>query len=328
MGFSDIPMAADSATYKVDATDVGKYIRVEVVGTGGYAGTVSSQSIGPVVAAPLQSIGAITGLQKVGETLTAGALVPANATAEYQWQVADTAEGPFVDIEDADATVYVVDIDDLLKFIRIEARGIDAYTGTVVSEPVEIGYSIGSTGPGGGIIFFDKGVSDTTTGTWSTVSGWNPHEIDASESWRYLEVATASWYGATEPEAKWDPRAAASVAGIGLTNNTPIGLGKENTETIVDAFGDAGYAAKLCDAYTGGGYNDWFLPTVGDLQILWKNLKDDYFDDAGFTLSKSYYTSCEAGPQQAWLVLFSDGSQFYAGWYKWDEFYVRPVRRF
>jgi len=44
------------------------------------------------------SIGEISGTAQVEQTLTAGALNPAGATVDYQWQKSSAPEGPFTDI--------------------------------------------------------------------------------------------------------------------------------------------------------------------------------------------------------------------------------------
>lgn len=50
--------------------------------------------------------------------------------------------------------------------------------------------------------------------------------------------------------------------------------GKTITDYLVSTAG-ALEAARLCRAYTGGGFDDWFLPCEWELELLYRNLKPD-----------------------------------------------------
>lgn len=50
-----------------------------------------------------------------------------------------------------------------------------------------------------------------------------------------------------------------------------VGTGKSNTEKIVAVLGDGVYAAKLCYDLVVNGYDDWFLPSIGELEIIMEN---------------------------------------------------------
>ena len=81
------------------ASELNKYIKVQVTGTGSYTGTILSAATGLVGGQPVTAIGAITGTAAVGETLTAGALTPSGATVTYQWQSSDTYVPPTVSLD-------------------------------------------------------------------------------------------------------------------------------------------------------------------------------------------------------------------------------------
>jgi hypothetical protein len=101
----------------------------------------------------------------------------------------------------------------------------------------------GDPGPGGGLVFYDKG--------------------DYSGGWRYLESAPGD-----AGMARWG-RAPSIETGRGLCD------GPENTRRIVRAMeqaGVSGTAAQLCAAYSCGGLKDWFLPSAEELCALAANL--------------------------------------------------------
>jgi hypothetical protein len=99
-------------------------------------------------------------------------------------------------------------------------------------------YTVGDTGPAGGLIFYDKG--------------------SYSDGWRYLEAAPASTEWENKPWGSFD------ADFIGETE-MEIGTGQSNTTTIVtwlNSHSETGKAAQLCDALVYGGYSDWFLPST------------------------------------------------------------------
>ena len=56
------------------------------------------------------------------------------------------------------------------------------------------------------------------------------------------------------------------------TLGTVLGTGSANTTTIIANFGNSGsYAAKICKDYTGGGYNDWYLPSSDEMYKIYLN---------------------------------------------------------
>ena len=127
----------------------------------------------------------------------------------------------------------------------------------ILQDYVDAGkYCIGSTGPAGGLIFYDKGYS--------------------SGGWRYLEVANPEdgWItyitskGSTTKWSTYMPWCDNSVPetrtrAVGIT----IGCGQSNTDLIVASQGaEKKYAASLCDNLSLGGFSDWFLPSLDELK--------------------------------------------------------------
>ena len=160
-----------------------------------------------------------------------------------------------------------------------------------------INYSLGSTGPAGGLIFYDNG--------------------SYSLGWRYLEAAPsdqstlASWgcYGV-------------SISG---STSTALGSGMSNTTSIVTACASAGIAAKICDQLSLNGYSDWFLPSYTELNKMYINLRQANL--GGFS-NTYYWSSTQISSTLAYIELFNLGTGgFYQGG-KSSSYRVRAIRRF
>jgi len=112
---------------------------------------------------------------------------------------------------------------------------------------------------------------------------------------------------------------------------TGIGSGKGNTERIVAEFGDAepdekktDYAAKLCSDLVYGGFSDWFLPSMEELNLMYVNLhKKGLGGFSGFYWSSSEYGD---GSSSAFSQSFGSGGRGANARYSVPQ--VRPVRAF
>jgi len=169
---------------------------------------------------------------------------------------------------------------------------------------------IGTTGPGGGVIFFEV----------ATPFACGP---SLNLTCRYLEAAPNSWNGGPDPERQWadDANSFTPVSGIGES----IGMGYRNTRAIV-AQGNPTSAAALADAYTvtvgSTVVDDWYLPSNKELeQLLGKNSIV-----AGFSLSGVYWASYQPDSPYGWVIVFPGGEQ--AFFVKATPFFVRPIRAF
>ena len=149
-------------------------------------------------------------------------------------------------------------------------------------------YAIGDTGPAGGIVFYDKG--------------------SYSDGWRYLEAAPAS----TEwTSVSWGGRGT-DVNGNSVSAPPEldgVGGGAANTQAIVSELGTGSYVAKLSDDLSIGGYDDWFLPSRGELTLIYQNL---YQQNSGGFVSGDYWSSSEIGGGRAWARAFNSGTEFMA----------------
>lgn len=162
--------------------------------------------------------------------------------------------------------------------------------------------AVGSTGPGGGIVFY--------------VDLTNPPGS------QYLEAAPVG----AEVERSWATGGNQAVAATGA-DGTAIGTGEQNTADIVAQSGNAAAtsAAVYCSELVSGGQSDWFLPSKDDLNLMRTNLQSASTPLGGFSAG-IYWSSSETDDYDAWYQDFYDGNQ--GGISKGNPFYVRPVRAF
>jgi hypothetical protein len=129
-----------------------------------------------------------------------------------------------------------------------------------------------------------------------------------------------------------------TVSGV---NGSAIGTGAQNTHDIVNAncspyTAGNSIAAHICDTLTIGIYDDWFLPSKDELNLMWLNLADSDGDGVntgpsdqnnlgGFS-SNVYWSSNELMNYEAIWQHFGDGIQ---GFFSKNATYdVRAVRAF
>ena len=137
---------------------------------------------------------------------------------------------------------------------------------------------------------------------------------------RGLIAASADWSSGSE----WALRAYRKTAVPGGTG-TALGSGSANTDAIIAQNGPGtAYAAGLARAYTGGGYTDWFLPSLDELNKLYLNR--DAIGGFDATTWPTYWSSSETNVYHAWSLYFSYGGQELYN--KDPTFLVRPVRSF
>ncbi len=108
------------------------------------------------------------------------------------------------------------------------------------------------------------------------------------------------------------------------TTGTAIGEGKGNTKKILAKYPVALYpnsAAAVAHEYRGGGFDDWFLPSMDELKQLYvsKGLVGGYADFV-------YWSSSEMSSSVAWYHIFVNGllGDSIKSYFK----RVRPVRLF
>jgi hypothetical protein len=203
-------------------------------------------------------------------------------------------------------------------------------------------YTVGNTGPGGGIVFY---VTDTAFSCGPT----------RTATCKHLEAAPSNWNPAGDPQKLWSVVAQDSndIAAIANENNTTnpynyplaIGLGYLNSVAIVLQGNDTTTAAGAARAYAGGSQNDWYLPTTTELNQLcqWArgvapdittpcsggSLNSATYGAGSAGLGANYYwSSSESGSSFAHIQGFGNGTQTDAPKSTAGAFYVRPIRAF
>lgn len=173
-------------------------------------------------------------------------------------------------------------------------RGAEEMTVWILRED----YAIGDVGPAGGFIFYV-----------------NPSY--RADGWRYLEAAPHDQSAA----AKWG----CFREEIEGARGGAIGDGRGNTHDMVAACTTHGTAADLCASYSLNGISDWFLPSIGELALMYRNLRATGlcdFGDGGYADNYTYWSSTQVTADMARLIDFPDnGREHYD-----DKDYPRRVR--
>ena len=126
----------------------------------------------------------------------------------------------------------------------------------------------------------------------------------------YILQPTDSGYSATTPHGLIAATSDQGTGAWGCTTITTgatgiaIGTGAANTTAILVHCGTAGIAAKLCHDYHGGGYTDWYLPSLDELNKIYINQVA-----IGGLASDVYWSSSESNPTRAWYKYFGNGFQ-------------------
>jgi hypothetical protein len=111
---------------------------------------------------------------------------------------------------------------------------------------------------------------------------------------------------------------------------TAIGTGSQNTIDIENGCTTTGTAADICANLTLGGFSDWFLPSIDELNEMYLNIGQGNalgLGNIGGFANNSYWSSTEYSAHYAWGQDFASGNQSnYFG--KYGSYGVRAVRAF
>ena len=227
-----------------------------------------------------------------------------------------------------------------------------------------ITYEVGKPGPTGGYVFYDCDADNedgNADGLKSSECGWRyleaaPADLKIVEGTPTVDSSLADYSKETNKIYYGFYRTSADgdylyVNGTTTYNSssctgTAIGTGKDNTKMLVNTMGDeafkyrkdssnksqkiSDYAARLCDIleYTKDGktYDDWFLPSKDELNLMYTNLHEQKLGafEGGYYWSSSENSNSSA--RDALVKNFNDGDQTDYG--REGNNRVRPVRAF
>jgi hypothetical protein len=169
-------------------------------------------------------------------------------------------------------------------------------------------YKVGDRGPGGGLIFFVD-------------------RYDQYPGFTYLEAAPTD----IAPVVWCDKTTTSIPAVAGLAANA-VGKGQANTTAMLGVCTSG--AANAADSYLTVTKSDWFLPSEGELMLMYTNLLQtgvgvfayDSMAVGGFPYA-NYWSSSEFDSNLARFQLFFNGYQYYST-SKGNALPVRAVRAF
>ena len=107
-----------------------------------------------------------------------------------------------------------------------------------------------------------------------------------------------------------------------LGTSTTLGSGLSNTTGIVNGCNSSTSAAALCNNLSSGGYTDWYLPSLDELNKLYFNKTSI----GGFN-NISYWSSSQSSTTTAWSLNFSNGISSNLST-KTTLMYVKAIRKF
>ena len=85
------------------------------------------------------------------------------------------------------------------------------------------------------------------------------------------------------------------------------------------------YAAKVCSDYRGGGYDNWFLPSMEELDYMYHNL---YKNNLGGLTEPCYWSSTEYNENYEYYQYFNHESWGQSISNRNADGRIRPVRAF
>jgi|688.fasta_scaffold55674_3 hypothetical protein len=184
--------------------------------------------------------------------------------------------------------------------------GTDA--GTVADELCKIGM----TGPGGGPVFFvdyqDQYTSFCATGDCNYLEA-SPADVDEAGG-----DFTSAWCSDT------------TLRNLNAWSNSAVGAGRTNT-TTADTTCTSGAIQTAVDytapAFNGVAREDWWLPSLGELMLMYTNLRQAGVGDFA---ADGYWSSSEGTATRAWYQTFNNYNQTNDP--KTLTLRVRPVRGF
>ena len=169
--------------------------------------------------------------------------------------------------------------------------------------------AVGDLAPGGGYVFY---VSATPI---NVATGISTGGI-------YLATAPQTWYGgAADPTASW------GCSGTDISGTSAsVGSGAQNTWLNTVGCATAGRASRLAADSSAEGFTDWFMPSSGELNLIYSNLKLSNLSNLNGT---DYWSSTQdvTNPASSAMYRWFGGSSS-GPTDKNNTLSVRPIRAF
>jgi hypothetical protein len=281
--------------------------------------TTTTTTLAPQVApsAPL-ALSTTKGTNAVSLTWNVPTTTGSAAISDYVVSYSQSAGGSYTVFNDGVSTNTTTTVTGLtngssyyFKVAAVSSAGTGALTSATPAiapaQPCSSACVAGDIGPGGGIIFITPATSGNSSG-------------------EYFEAAPNNWNGGSDANIAWCSSASTSISG---STGTSIGSGKTNTAAVASACTTG--ASDTAIAYNGGGFSDWFLPSIDELlQMYTQRTAIGGFKatNRGSTSisTATYWSSTQNSATQARNWSFADNGN--DNWSKSLGFNVRPVRSF
>ena len=166
---------------------------------------------------------------------------------DFLWTSGGTDDDDVIDVvnNDLQQTAFTLNLVSLNTTITRTPLAPASDVKKITIESFDAVYEAGDAGPSGGVIIY---------------------AADSRQSWgRYIEVAPEDW---NEPDG--------DLAGVIWCNDvfldvnsatTAIGFAEENTDRMISPNCTIGAGLKA-RAYQGGGYSNWSVPTLDEMQLI------------------------------------------------------------
>jgi hypothetical protein len=118
----------------------------------------------------------------------------------------------------------------------------------------------------------------------------------------------------------WSPLSGYSVYSTGATG-LEIGAGQSNSNLMLANDAARNYAVSYCANLVINGFEDWYMPSLRELELLYANRWV-----IGYFANKTYWSSSENGWNGAWCLSFANGVNYSR--LKNNAYCVRAIRSF
>lgn len=183
--------------------------------------------------------------------------------------------------------------------------------------------AVGDIGPAGGVVFY----AAANRQSWGRYLEVSPRTAEViGWPWRkpgYDAVGNPVYRDAKQRSAR-----------VARVLSKAVGMGEANTNTVARHYGKGRYAAWYAYTLNVNGYDDWFLPSADELDLMYNRLYAVAEPLIGFAPTY-YWSSSEYNLHNAWTVLFRSGQRFdREGWFTTKDtgepnaMRARPIRAF